>query len=244
MDLIQNLIERLKFDHPTDEQLEAMNRFKPAGQADYSRNEMLSVPILASNNFVRHDLTVWTERALTSMAATYPGEVLMLNHDWGDVKESVGFVYDCELIRIPAGGMMAKERLLGQSINADIDGELYDKQGFLAVVCYGAVPADSPFAGVIRNRLVADVSTGGTFLNGSKYICPLCGGDFGKNDEHWPPGGYTQMLVQMGELDPALVAPFAWREGYHKSIELSFVTEGNVPGATIFTEDLIKLIAC
>jgi hypothetical protein len=50
------------------------------------------------------------------------------------------------------------------------------------------------------------------------------------------------MMVDDGELEPEQVAPFAWKDGWHNSFELSFVTVGNVPQATIFTEDLIKLI--
>jgi hypothetical protein len=175
------------------------------------------------------------------MAATYAGESLMLNHNWEDVKEAIGFVYDAEIIKIPAGGMMAKNLLLERSINSEVDEQVYDKQGFMGVVCYAAIAAESPSAGAIRNRQLSDVSTGGMF-NNAKYICPLCGGDFGKNDEHWPPSWYAQMMVDDGELEPEQVAPFAWKDGWHNSFELSFVTVGNVPQATIFTEDLIKLI--
>lgn len=241
MDIREALDRKLRLDYPTEEQLAAINKWKPYGQADYVVNELLSVPILASTSMLRHDMTVWTEKTLQSMAATYAGESLMLNHNWEDVKESIGFVYDAEIIKIPAGGMMAKNLLLERSINSEVDEQVYDKQGFMAVICYAAIAAESPSAGAIRYRQVSDVSTGGMIQN-AKYICPLCGGDFGSDDEHYPPTPWVNFMVQMGEIDGELVAPFAWKDGWHNSFELSFVTVGNVPQATIFTEDLIKLI--
>jgi hypothetical protein len=241
MDIRSALERKLKCDHPTDEQLALMNRWKPSGQPDYVANELLSVPILASTNMLRHDMTVWTEKALQSMAATYGGESFMLNHDWGDVKQAIGFVYDSEIIRIPAGGIVVKNLLMDMSINADVDEMVYDKQGFIGVICYAAIPAESSAAGAIRYRQLSDVSTGGMF-NRAKYICPLCGGDFGPEDEHWPPSDFTYWLAEQGDLDPELIAPFVWKDGWHNSFELSFVTVGNVPQATIFVEDLLKLI--
>lgn len=241
MDIRKTLDRKLRLDHPTEEQLAAINKWKPYGQPEYVAQEVLSVPILASTSMLRRDMTVWTERALRSMTATYGGESLHLNHDWDDVKEAIGFVYDAEIIKIPAGGMMAKNIILERSINSEIDEQVYDKQGFMGVVCYAAVAAESSASGAIRYRQLSDVSTGGLF-NNVKYICPLCGGDFGPDDEHYPPSAYAQYLVDMGDLEPEQVAPFAWKDGWHESLELSFVTIGNVPQATIFTEDLIKLI--
>lgn len=241
MDIRKALDRKLRFDHPTPEQLTAINKWKPYGQDDYVANELLSVPILASTSMLRQDMTVWTEKTLQSMVATYAGEALILNHDWEDVRQSIGFVYDAELLRIPAGGMTAKNILLERSINSDIDEELYDKQGFIAVICYAAIAAESPSAGAIRYRQISDVSTGGMIQN-AKYICPLCGGDFGADDEHYPPTPWVNFMVEMGEIDGDLVAPFAWRDGWHNSFELSFVTVGNVLQASIFVEDLIKLI--
>lgn len=241
MDIRQQLDRKLRFDHPTEEQLAMVNRYKPYGQPDYDKQEILSVPILASSNLLRWDMTVWTEKALHSMSATFPGQALMINHDWDDVRSSLGFVYDSEIVKIPNQSTPAKEFLLDLSINSDVDSELFDKTGFSAVIAYAAIAADSPTAGAIRYRQLADVSTGGMFL-GRKYICPLCGGDFGGEDAHYPPGGYSQFLVQAGEIDADEVAPFAWVDGWHQSQEVSFVTMGNVPQATIFTEDLIKLI--
>lgn len=241
MEIRQDLDRRLRFDHPTTEQLATINRYKPYGQADYDGREVLSVPILASSSMVRWDMTVWTEKTLRSMAATFPGQALIMDHDWDHVQSSLGFIYDSEIIKIPPASIPAKEFLLDLSINNETDDNLFEKQGFSAVVVYAAIAADSPSAGAIRYRQLADVSTGGLIL-GRKYVCPLCGGDFGEDDPHYPPGGYSQMLVEMGEINPSDVAPFAWVDGWHYSHEVSFVTVGNVPQATIFTEDLIKLI--
>lgn len=241
MDIRLELQKRLKYDHPSDDQLQSINRYKPSGQPDYDAREVLSVPILASTNMMRWDMTVWTPRALKSMAATYPGQSLMLNHDWEQVQSSLGFVYDAEIVNIPSVSEPAKEFLMDLSVNTDVDGELFERQGFMGVIAYAAIPADSPSAGAIRYRQLADVSTGGIFLNRS-FMCPLCGGNFGEDDPHYPPGYYSRMLVQSGDITEDDVAPFAWVDGWHQSHELSFVTIGNVPQATIFTEDLIKLI--
>lgn len=241
MDIRKVLSQKLKLDYPNKEQLAAINKWKPYGQADYTASEILSVPILASTSMLRHDMTVWTEKTLQSMAATYPGESLMLNHDWEDVRQAIGFVYDADILRIPAGGDTARNVILERSINTEVDEQIYDKQGFIAVVCYGAIAAESPAAGAIRYRQLSDVSTGGAMYN-AKYICPLCGGDFGSDDDHYPPTPWVKHMAEMGEIDPDLVAPFAWRDGWHDSFELSFVTVGNVPQASIFVEDLIKLI--
>jgi hypothetical protein len=240
MDIRSDLDRRLRFDHPTDDQMAAINKFKPYGQGDYDQREVLSVPILASTNMMRWDLTAWTQRALQSMSATFPGQSLITDHDWENVGSSLGFVYDSEIIKIP-GSDATKEALLDISVNSDVDSSIFDKQGFLGVVAYAAIPSESSAAGAIRYRQLADVSTGGMFL-GRKYICPLCGGDFGEDDPHYPPGYYSQSLVQSGKISSEDVAPFAWVDGWHQSHELSFVTVGNVPQATIFTEELIKLI--
>lgn len=240
MSTIQALRDRMKMDHPSASQLGAINKWKPYGQPDYDASEVLTVSILASDNLIRESLEVYSANTLRSMAATYPGESFMLNHSWGDVKEAIGFVYDAEILRVANVGNGLKQAILENSFNFAVDESLLNTEGYMAVICHCAIAADSTYASAIRYRQLSDVSTGG--LAAANYVCPLCGGDFGEDDEHYPPGWWSSLLAAWGEIDEDDIAPYAILDSWHRSKELSFVTAGNVPRASILTEQLIKLV--
>jgi hypothetical protein len=239
MNAKEELLARLKSDYPSETQLESINRWRPYGQPEYSANEVLTISILASDNLLRESREVYTEKTLKSMAATYPGEVLMMNHAWGDVGEAIGFVYDSEILRFQNPSYLAQEIILRNSIDEEIDKQLI-QAGYVAVICHCAIPADSVYANAIRFRQLSDVSTGG--MAAANYICPLCGGDFGDDDPHYPPTWFSYLLAEWGEISEEDIAPYAFFDSWHRSKELSFVTAGNVPSASIFSEELIKLV--
>ena len=236
------IARKLCVDHPTPDQLALMNACKKKGQADFAANEMISVPILASDNLLREDLTVWQDLSLESMRDSYRGQVLTMDHDWEQVNKALGFVYDAELFRFDNPGPSQLNLILDNSINAALDYEVIKKCGkYQAVICYAAIPADSPAINAIRYLQLNDVSTGG-YIRHQSYECPLCGGDFGKEDPHYKPDWGSLMLVAWGDIEPEDVAPYAFYNAVHFSKELSFVTAGNVPSARIFDENLTKLV--
>jgi hypothetical protein len=82
---------------PSPEQLTMMNRFRPAGRAEYTADEMVTVPLMCSNNLLTWGGSRWALDAINKMAETYPGKPMMLDHSY-ETKESVGFVYDAAVI--------------------------------------------------------------------------------------------------------------------------------------------------
>ncbi len=233
---LDELKKRFETRSPDEMELNLINQFRPKGTPEYTANEILRIPFLASTNLLFGSLGVWTEKALETMVATYPGKDLMLNHAWDKTETTCGFIYDAELIVVPNPSKEAINRVIADSPNPAIDKEIIKKDGIIQVLCYAAVEASHPVVGEARFRRLADVSTGGVFYG--DWICPLCNTSFDDPEcPHYPPVGF----FLWGE-DEEKIAPYYIRDGQHVSVELSFVSEGNCIQAEMLCENLETLV--
>ncbi|MGL5878021.1 MAG: hypothetical protein ACRC2V_09620, partial [Xenococcaceae cyanobacterium] len=80
----EEMVEKSRFDfgHPTTEQLEKMNQYRPRGAKEYRSEDVVSVAFMASNNLLFHSRECWSVKAIEEMAAQFSGRVFTLNHDW------------------------------------------------------------------------------------------------------------------------------------------------------------------
>lgn len=241
---IESILDRFQVRNPNEEELAMMNACKPRGMPDYTAAEVVHVPILGSTNLLfKSPLQAWTPDVMRSMAATYKGKDLILNHELYSVEKSIGFVYDSELFHVQNLTQAGLDLISETSTDIEIDRSILQKFGLYQVVCYGCVSADHPAMDAIRFRRLADVSTGGWFTN-EQLICPLCNTEFQAEDicDHYPPSWYADLLVEWGELKREQIAPFMFVNGFHESLELSFVGEGNCPQAEIFSEKMSSFV--
>lgn len=221
---------KLEINHPTDEQLIAINNFRAIGTPAYTSEEIISVPILASNNLLHQNFAVWDVRSLETMTALFPGKDLMQDHAWYNTNSCKGFIYDAELW----GRESIPEMDLAESPDPDLDRSIVNRDGgYHQVVLYSAIEAQNAIANDIRFRRKSDVSVGGIRIG--TEICPLCNIPFDdKNCPHYPP---LPELINWWYTEEQLakLAPYWIRTGWTDSVELSFVVEGNCQQAKIFS---------
>lgn len=218
----------LEMGHPTSEQLNKINRFRPKGTPPIEATEVISIPFVASDNLVSRSLGAWDIDSLHSMAKLFPGRALTINHDWDNVQHTVGFIYDGTVLRT----VDAPPELLNKAGNFDLNRQIIGANGLAQLILYTCVEATSPVVSGLRFRRLGDVSTGG-FTSG-ELICPLCQTSFGdKHCPHYIPNLYTMLAAEWGEIDPALVAPYFIRTSFMDAVELSLVLCGNLPGASV-----------
>ena len=213
---------------PTDEQLELINQHRPLGRASYTADEIVSVPIVASNNLIWWDSRRWNKESLETMAETYPGKPFAVDHPYS-VKDNVGFIYEAQIIESNA----ASEDILaggGERINNQA---VFQAEGFIQLVCYAAIEAGHPILNSIEFARVGPASTG--CISDGTQICPLDNTPFGSQSRYrCAEGHYHPQVAWWYDIDePDLIAPYAIKSGVISSFELSLVVMGNLPAAHI-----------
>jgi hypothetical protein len=217
--------------NPTDEQLRLINQFRPMGREAYTADELVSVPLMASNNLLTWGSSRWSVEALEAMANTYPGKPMILDHSDYTVKETVGFVYDAQMIEsnaVPLDVMNGAGE--GQNNQAVLQAE-----GYHQILVYAAIAANHPIVDALRFGRVSNVSTG--CITDGTYTCPLDGTQFGtKSGMRCAEGHYLPNPWLTYYLDPEereMIAPYYIKDGVISSYELSFVVAGNLPAASV-----------
>lgn len=211
--------------HPTDEEMELINQFKPYGLDPWEPSELMRFALVASNNLIHSSLQVWDKNALETMVASYPGCALMIDHEWEDQTKTFGMVYDALIYSLPRVSKEGIAKILEKSPNPSEDYRIIQKDGYHQVLLFGFVEATHPIISEISYGRKADVSMGGIFYGES--ICPIC--DIPYSDPkcpHYPP-------YMAGLVDEEILTPYYRRSGKMDSIECSFVTSGNCKQARL-----------
>lgn len=224
------LIDIMRIGAPTAEELAQINELRPVGTPEYTAESLIVFPVIASHNLLHRDGKVWDSTALASMAATYPGTAYIPDHEWDDVEDTMAFVFASYLIE--TSGDRVPSAVMGENpAIAEINQQILAKNNFLAVICQVAIAADHPAITDIIYKRQANVSTGG-LMNGREVICPVCG-------ENWyecphPLSWYMDKEEKLwAKENGVLMADYLIWSGFHTSVELSAVTIGNLPGASI-----------
>lgn len=226
-----------EFGHPTPEQLEKMNRFRPKGAEKYKSQNVVSVAYSASNNFVHQGNSAWSINALRNMAQQMPGRPFTANHDWYEVDRVQGLIYDAEVTISDR----VSEAIVSQ-IDRDHNLAILQADGYAELILYVMFEHDSQTVKDIYYRRKGDVSTGG-FVDTSKYYCPLDGSRFGDGDSfcecaegHLLPHPMLQIwFYDDEELEKC--APYYIMDVVTESVETSHVLVGALPAAKIISNE-------
>jgi hypothetical protein len=217
---------------PTDEQLAKMNRYRPAGSAPYTKDEVVTVPIKASHNLIQlSGLMAWHPDAIKAMATMLIDRPHIVDHEWDEVGGTIGFFYDSQILSsntAPAADMAMN----GQY---DLNQQIVNKYGYHRLILHACLQAGTPAVDAYRFRRLGDVSTGN--LVTPDYICPIDDKLFTDEDcPYLPPTSWILWMAEQGELsdeEMALIAPYMLRTGVIYGVETSSVVVGNLPGAGV-----------
>jgi hypothetical protein len=233
---------------PTDEQLEKINQWIPANAKLLTAADVITVPVLASNNLLQWTNECWHPNSIEAMAQTMPGRVFMINHgddkggmwgqSWDSVKTHKGRIYDARHTVYDT----APAELLNCAGNVKINQMIVDTFGYHTLEIDVFINRDSEVAEQIRYGTHLDVSTGTVGM--VRYLCPICS-NFQSGDEiefmheecpHYAPTNRIMRMMRDGELSPEqeiMVAPYIVQDGVDYSVETSSVCTGNLPSARI-----------
>mgnify|MGYP001800098041 FL=1 len=214
---------------PNEEQLELINQNRPLTRVTYTAEELVSVPIIASNNLLHWNNQRWNRDALIKMAETYPGQPFAVDHPMYTVKDTVGFIYDAQLIESNAAPVDILEAA-GELAN---NTAVVQAEGFIQMVCYAAIAVGHPILDSIDMGRVNNASTG--CITDGTHICPLDGTEFGSQSRYrCAEGHYHPAIAWWFDVeDEDKIAPYAIKTGVISSVELSLVFMGNLPAASI-----------
>ncbi len=224
----------LNFGHPTEEQLEKMNRYRPKGSKLYTINEIISVPFLASNNLIHRSREVWSVGALESMSKQFPGKPFTVNHKWHDSEPIKGLVYDALLLKSDR----IAESLLGSNEDYQINHDIFQRDGYVQLVLFVMFEANSSYVDKLYYRRGGNVSTG-TFIDPKYLKCPLDGSYFGEGENSYEcKEGHTMpndFLIAWWYDEDELerLAPYIIIDRNTDAVELSEVLVGDLPLAKI-----------
>lgn len=210
---------------PNPEQLAKIQTHAPKGITQ-TADRFVSVPMLASHNLMSYSNGVWNLDSLEAMARLFPGKPVELNHNWDEIQDCTGLLYDAFLVK----SMDAPAHILNAADFFDINRQIVAKDGFIGLIIMAAFPVESAVVDAIAQSRARGVSTGG--LTTGEYWCPLCDLSFeDANCPHVPP---HPILLHFYGNDPNMdFAPYYIRCGFHTAIEISLVVSGNLPGAEV-----------
>jgi hypothetical protein len=233
---------------PTDAQLEKINLYIPANATPLTAADVITVPIVASNNLLQWTNECWHPNSLEAMAQTMPGQVFMINHgdnkggmwgmNWDSVKTHRGRIYDARHMVYDT----APDELLDCADNGDVNRQIVATFGYHVLELDVFLDRDCEVAEQIRYGTHLSVSTG--TLGAVRYLCPICS-NFDSGDEvefkseacpHYAPTSGIMEMVRYGDLSPEqeiMVAPYIVQDGVSYSVEVSSVCIGNLPSARI-----------
>lgn len=215
-------------DSPNTEQLALINKYRPAGSPEYEASEIQVVTVRASHNLIHKSYHAWTPESLLNMSQQYPGRPVILDHEWGDSDEVVGFVFDSMLIHRPDPDQRC-------NLFPDLNQLVTRKYGFYELYLQVAIQAGLSLESGIRYRRIKQVSTGG--ITSGASICPLCETSFDSEGcDHIPPTSWVRLLRDIGELTEAQksrIAPFMYQSIQWLTEEVSFVPIANLSGCEV-----------
>lgn len=245
-----DLLTQLKQYHPSKKQLSKINALKPISQPDYASEELIVIPIAASNNLIHTSNSKWSVPTLELITHSYSqgGQDLLLDHTWGNSHNSMGMIFDAELWYYPNPNNSMVDYLLQKSVNG-YDQEILRREGYYQVTLYGAIELSHPIHSQIRYQRNTDVSIGG--MANIEYYCPLCSTQTEMikfSDEKCPHYMPTRSFLwlyadDIPKEEQWRIAPYFIEHGWDNSIELSLVTAGDCRQARIINEEMMAVMS-
>lgn len=215
---------------PTSEHIDKINSFL---STKTEPEDWFVCLIYSSDNLVNRSQEKWSINILKAMEKRSNGTLLLLDHDWFEVKSSVGFIFDSFLAENQSPPSQ-------QAIGHEEDNKkIIGKEGYFCLFNWVAIPKNQEIVSAINERRSQYVSTGG-FVNKTRLICPICTEEKGReigvydlNDE----GKYIcpHSLPGYGWWDDSeeMEMPYVIWDGDYDPIEVSIVNSPNLPAAEI-----------
>lgn len=246
---VRRSIPDLKMGTPDDRQLAAINQFRRKGMPEFRSDEVVTIPWLASHSLLQYGQGAWTKEALAQMCYLAPGSPFELNHQWEDVSEIVGWIWDAQLVSIlpnQAQGMQAQlDEIMDASAGThhESNQDLIRRNGSVYLLFMQSChKANSPFVDAVKYGSIRACSTGCILTgDGLNYICPTCTDSRGEyvsfDDEDCPhlmPSPFLSWFVDTdNEEVRKLIAPYFLKHSVSTFIELSAVVAPGLPGARV-----------
>ena len=223
---------------PSDKEFREIQRLTGI---ESSPEDWFIVEAYASDNLVDRGRMRWHPNVLSQMSKQFAGRPAICDHKWS-ADSSKGFLIFPEL---------CQEQSL-DSATANLAGygkfnrKIAKDEGYQWLKVTIVLPVTSNAANAVKSRTYNDLSTG-TLLNNVRHICPNCSEamgrevDFYERDEdggwvcpHLIPTSFILWMDSMGFLDEDVqIADYCTLDGVNDCIELSFVTAGQLPAASV-----------
>lgn len=207
-----------------------------------NKEDWCFVKFRASDNLVNRSIRKWHVNVLNSMSRSYKNAVLLTDHNWDSIDNCLGVIYRAETV--------VENNLSSNALQVpgyeEINQKIIDREGYIQVVYYAAIPKTVENQGVvskIENKILRNCSTGGR-LSKMRLLCPNCSSDKGrevsfletdKNDDficpHLIPDSYTNAYDDNPYAEYS--ADYLELDGNYEGYELSIVSIPNLPNTGI-----------
>jgi hypothetical protein len=246
-----DLTEKIYFGNPSAEHLQMINQLRPAGSPEYTAEELVVIPTIASSNMINGTYQVWSENALRTMVASYSvgNQDLTESHNGWNLDLVNGCIFDAELWRYNNPSPDLIEMMIGQSSEYEVERGIIAKQGLILVIAYAVVEADAEIVEDIRYLRKQDLSIGG-WLHQNKQYCSVCSNpptkmvQFDNSDcpHYMPSRGLMRFRDQLPLDEQILIAPYIIEDGNFDMIELSNVLAGSCSQARIINQKMLEML--
>jgi hypothetical protein len=224
---------------PSAEQLRRINAYRTTGRQPFTADEVLTLSIMVSNNFIHSDEVAWSLATLLSMKRSYPGRALTINHS-KDARLKQGRVYDSHFTQDPDPPQYVIDGLGLGELNRMVlerDGALV---GLWLDIYVLNDEAGRQIYEDIRDGKQAPVSTQGNFYDEVER-CHACNcndprGVWGSECPYLAANFPWWWFYSDEELEEMEFALWSELDGRHESMEISLVWEGALPAARVPTE--------
>jgi hypothetical protein len=218
--------------NPTPEQLNKINQFIPANMQPWEAAELAVIEFIATDNLLNRSFGKWGVQEIAKLAQLAIGLPCILNHDWDEVENSQGLIFDSRVEKYQA----APDWAINQAENGELNQQIVEEEGYTQLIAIVTTLFESAMLPNLRLGSVGKVSLGA--FRYKQQVCPICRISF--NDESCPHGIPDPWWGMTFKEDPR-IAPYYIRTGVYDLGELSLVTIPNIPTAGILTrQKLIK----
>lgn len=200
-------------------------KFASADLEPPSAESLVCLRFIFADNLVGRSLKTWSTKALDSIAQRLPGMPFTLDHNWDEVDEVRGTIYDAVRMQFDT----APDKFINNYAKAD-NKAIIKRDGWQPVVGKVALRGDSDTLNQIAMGTGNKVSIGGFEV--TDIWCPLCNCSFYDREicTHVPPSPWYE-----GDEN---TAPYTIREDVCDMGEASLVLIPNAPSAGAITNDI------
>lgn len=201
-------------------------KYASADLAPPAAEGLVMVRFVFADNLIGRSQMSWDVQALDSIAKRLVGMPFTTDHDWDEVEEAQGVVFDAVRLQCPDAPSKFTDNYASKLNKAIIK-----QDGWTPVVGKVAFLADAEILGQIALGTGNKVSIGG--FRTTDIWCPMCCCSFNDRStcEHVPPSPFYESADN--------TAPYIIRKDVCDMGEASLVLIPNAPSAGAITNDIV-----